>query len=277
MAAAGGARNRVGRKRSLAPQRDARGRAARPRARVRRLTPGRAAGSMAALDRSPADLEAFVRARTAPAPVPLAPELALFQATELTPLWRATSAELRGWDDSPFWAFAWPGGQALARHLLDRPALVRGRSVFDFASGSGLAAIAAARAGAARVVACDHDPFCATAVALNAGLNGVRVEFRGGDPIGDPLHGTDLVLAGDVFYEAALAERSLAWFRALARRGATVLAGDPGRIYSPRDGLVERAAYDVPTTLEIEATAIRRTRVLEVLPGREGAAGDVPR
>ena len=209
---------------------------------------------------------AFVRERTAPAPVPLAPEIVVYQATELTPLWRATASELHAWDDSPYWAFPWAGGQALARHVLDHPALVRGRRVLDFATGSGLVAIAAARAGAARVVAADLDPFCAAAVRLNAALNAVAVEFRSGDAIGDPLDGFDLLLAGDVFYERPLAERSLAWMRALARRGVRVLAGDPGRNYSPRDGLAEIATYDVPTSPEVEAGNRLRTRVLEVLP-----------
>jgi len=214
--------------------------------------------------RSASELEAFVRGRTAPAPVPLVPEIALHQATEVTPLWHATAGELEGWDDSPYWAFPWAGGQALARHLLDHPELVRGRAVLDFASGSGLVAIAAARAGAARVVAADVDPFCAAAIPMNAALNGVRVAVRTGDPIGEHLPGIDLVLAGDVFYERALAERSLGWFRSLVGRGTRVLAGDPGRIYSPPHGLRVLAEYAVPCSTEIEASARMPTRVLEV-------------
>jgi predicted nicotinamide N-methyase len=210
------------------------------------------------------ELEDFVRERTVIAPVPLAPEIALHQATALAPLWTATAREIEGWDGSPFWAFPWAGGQALARHLLDHPHLVRGRSVFDFCTGSGLVAIAAVRAGAARVVAADLDPFCGSALALNAALNGVAVEFRAGDPIGDPLPDFDVVLAGDVFYERPLAERGLAWFQALARRGALVLVGDPGRNYSPLEGLVELAIYDVPTSPEIEAPPVLRTRVYQV-------------
>ncbi len=211
---------------------------------------------------------AFIRARTAPAPVPLAPELVLYQATELTPLWRATASELHAWDDSPYWAFPWAGGQALARHVLDRPELVRGLRVLDFATGSGLVAIAAARAGAARVVAVDVDPFCRGAVGLNAALNGVDVAFHAADPLGAPLDapplaGTDVVLAGDVFYERALAARAAAWFRALAREGVRVLAGDAGRVYAPSDGFAEVAVHDVPTTVEIEDAPLRRARVLE--------------
>ncbi len=213
-----------------------------------------------------AELLAFVRQRTAAAPVPLVPEIRLHQASALTPLWHATAADLAGWDDSPFWAFPWAGGQALARHLLDTPALVRGRRVVDFAAGSGLVAIAAIRAGAAAALACDVDPFCAAAVRANAELNGVEVSFRAGDPIGDPLDGRDVVLAGDVFYERDLAARSFAWFRALAARGALVLAGDAGRTYAPADGFDVLAAYDVPTTEEIEDAPLKRARVLSVRP-----------
>ena len=211
-------------------------------------------------------LREFIRSHTAVLPVPLAAELRLHQASELTPLWRATAADLKQWDDSPFWAFAWAGGQALARYVLDHPEVVRGRSVLDFATGSGLVAIAAARAGAARVVAADLDPFCEAAVTLNAALNGVSIEFQPGDPIGGPLPGVEVVLAGDVFYERPLAERSMAWFRELAARGSTVLAGDPGRNYSPSAGFAVIARYDVPTTLEIEGLPILATRVLEISP-----------
>ncbi|HEY6104727.1 MAG TPA: 50S ribosomal protein L11 methyltransferase [Anaeromyxobacteraceae bacterium] len=212
-----------------------------------------------------AELVEFVRARTAPAPVPLAPEISLYTATDLTPLWRAASMELEGWDPSPYWAFPWVGGQALARFLLDHPETVRGQSVFDFAAGSGLCAVAAMKAGAARAVAADLDPVCQAAVRLNAELNGVAVTFRPGDAIGDPLPGFDLVLAGDVFYERPLAEGAVAWFRALARRGVRVLAGDPGRLYSPQEGMRDLASYDVPATREIEARPVMRTWVLEVM------------
>lgn len=212
------------------------------------------------------ELLAFVRERTAPAPVPLVPELRVHQATELTPLWHATARELEGWDDSPFWAFPWAGGQALARHLLDVPALVRGRRVVDFATGSGLVALAALRAGAEEVAAWDLDPFCEAAVRLNAALNGLGPAFRAGDPIGAPLPGVEVLLAGDVFYERRLAERALSWFRTLAARGVRVLAGDAGRVYAPRDGFEVRFEADVPTTVEIEDAPVRRARVLEILP-----------
>jgi predicted nicotinamide N-methyase len=209
----------------------------------------------------------FIRERTAPAPVPLVPELSLYQATELTPLWHATAADLRGWDDSPYWAFPWAGGQALARHVLDHPALVAGRRVLDFAAGSGLVAIAAARAGAAEAIAVDVDPFCRAAVSLNAALNGVEIPFREESPLDLPLPDAEVVLAGDVFYERALAAGATAWFAALALQGTLVLAGDAGRVYAPAAGHVEVAAYDVPTTVEIEDAPVRRARVLRFVAG----------
>jgi predicted nicotinamide N-methyase len=141
---------------------------------------------------------------------------------------------------------------------------VRGKVVVDFATGSGLVAIAAARAGAASVVALDVDPFCEAAVALNAGLNGVAVAFRAGDPLGSALAGTDVVLAGDVFYERALAAGALAWFRALAASGVRVLAGDAGRAYAPPGGFRVLGEHDVPTSADIEDGPIRRARVLEI-------------
>jgi predicted nicotinamide N-methyase len=207
----------------------------------------------------------FVRERTGPAPVPYVPELTVYQATELTPLWHATAAELHAWDDSPYWAFPWAGGQALARHVLDHPETVRGLRVLDFATGSGLVALAAARAGAASVEAVDVDPFCRAAVELNAALNHVTIAFRAEDPRGS-LPAVDVVLAGDVFYERALAEGALAWFRALTAAGIRVVAGDAGRSHAPADGFTELAVHDVPTTVEIEDQPVRRARVLEFLP-----------
>ena len=208
----------------------------------------------------------FIRSRTAITPVPLVPEIALYQATEMTELWRATSADLAGWDDSPFWAFPWAGGQALARHVLDHPELVAGLRVADFGTGSGLVAIAAAKAGAASVVAYDHDPFCEAAVRLNSGRNGVVVEFEARSPLGEDFPSVDVVLAGDVFYEKQMAERFLVWGRALAGRGVRVLAGDPGRLYSPQEGVTDRGAHDVPTSTAIEERLVMKTWILELLP-----------
>lgn len=216
-------------------------------------------------DPAPERYAAFVRARTRPAPVPLVPELSLRQAAEVTALWRAAEAELEGREATPYWAFPWAGGQALARYVLDRPELVRGKRVFDLATGSGLVALAAARAGAAAVVACDVDPLAAAAVRLNAELNGLEIAFRAGDPLSAPLPGFDVVLAGDVFYERRLAAASAAWLAARAAEGALALVGDPGRTYSVAAGLLERAAYEVPTSLAIEGGSRLRTRVLEVL------------
>ena len=209
----------------------------------------------------------LVRTRTAPAPVALVPEITTWQATELTPLWHATSAELERYDASPFWAFPWAGGQALARHLLDHPELVRGRRVLDFATGSGLVGIAAARAGAARVVGADVAPFCEAVVPMNVELNGVSLELRLADLLSGPLEGFDVVVAGDVFYEQPLAGRALAWLRGLAAQGMTVLAGDPGRLYSPREGVRDLARYEVPVSREIEERPVMRTWVLEIQPG----------
>ncbi len=208
----------------------------------------------------------FVLERTTPAPVPLVPELVVRQAAEVHGLWQAARSEPGAWDDSPYWAFPWAGGQALSRWLLDHPAAVQGRRVVDFATGSGLVAIAALRAGAAEVVALDRDPFAEAAVELNAAANGVSVPFRAGDAIGAPLPGVEVLLAGDVFYERGLAEGSLRWFRALAARGVRVLVGDAGRTYAPTDGFAELATYDVPTTTAIEAAGSKRARVLEVHP-----------
>jgi predicted nicotinamide N-methyase len=210
------------------------------------------------------DLRAFVEARTTPAPVPFVPELVLHQAADVHGLWEEARAAF-AWDDSPYWAFPWAGGQALARHLLDHPALVRGRRVADFATGSGLVGLAALRAGAAEVLALDRDPLAEAAVALNATANGLALPFRAGDAIGSTLPGVDVLLAGDVFYERGLAEGALRWFRALAARGVRVLAGDAGRTYAPAAGVTELASYDVPTSTAIEASGLRRARVLEVL------------
>jgi predicted nicotinamide N-methyase len=217
----------------------------------------------------PATLAAWrdlVRTQTAPAPVALVPEILTYQATQLTPLWHATSAQLERYDASPFWAFPWAGGQALARHLLDHPELVRGRRVLDFATGSGLVAIAALKAGAARVDATDVSPFCEVVVPLNAALNGVALEVRLEDLLGRPLPGVEVLLAGDVFYEQPLAGRALPWFRALAAAGTVVLVGDPGRLYSPQEGVLELGVYQVPVSQEIEDRAVMRTWVEQVLP-----------
>jgi predicted nicotinamide N-methyase len=200
----------------------------------------------------PAEPGDFVRANTVIAAPPLVPEIQLYLASEITPLWHATEASLaKNQLPPPYWAFAWAGGQALARHILDHPALVRGRTVLDFGAGSGLVAIAAAMAGA-RVTAAEIDPFATAAIALNAALNGVEIALERADVIGREPIPWHAVLAGDMCYERPLAERLTLWLRALAARGVTVLLGDPGRAYLPASGLLALARYDVPTSLELE-------------------------
>jgi predicted nicotinamide N-methyase len=202
----------------------------------------------------PAD---FVRANTVVAAPPLVPEIRLHLASEITPLWHATEESLaRAQLPPPYWAFAWAGGQALARHILDHPELVRERGVLDFGAGSGLVALAAARAGAL-VTAAEIDPLAAAAIALNAALNGLAVAIERADVIGCEPAPWDVVLAGDMCYERPLAERLTRWLRALAVRGALVLLGDPGRAYLPASGLEALARYSVPTTLELEDRTTR--------------------
>ena len=203
----------------------------------------------------------FIRANTALLNPPHVAEIALHLADEAHDLWRRTEEEMAGIGlPPPFWAFAWAGGQGLARYILDHPQIVAGKTVLDFASGSGLVAIAAARAGARRVTAADIDPFCQAAIGLNADANNVAVAFDGSDLIGTD-GGWDVVLAGDVFYEKPLAERLVPWFAALKARGAEILVGDPGRSYLPKAGLERRAVYEVPVTRALEDAEVKRTTV----------------
>lgn len=207
------------------------------------------------------EAEAFIRAETRLLPVPHAPEIRLHLADEAIPLWQKTEEELDAMGlPPPFWAFAWAGGQALARHVLDHPGLVAGKAVLDFASGSGLCGIAAMLAGAARVTAAEIDPFALVAIGLNAGVNGVALETHAGDLIGSD-GGWDVVFAGDIFYEKALAERVFAWLNALERRGALVLIGDPGRSYLPKDRLHAVASYQVPVTRALEDSEVKKSSV----------------
>jgi predicted nicotinamide N-methyase len=207
-----------------------------------------------------ADPAAFIRANTRLLPVPHAPEIRLHLADEATDLWQKTEDELGQIGlEPPYWAFAWAGGQALARFILDRPEFVRGRRVLDFASGSGLTAIAAAKAGAAQVFANDIDDFAMAAIALNAEANGVALESLAEDVIGRSEW--DIVLAGDVCYEREMAARVTEWLTGLAAQGVTVLLGDPGRNYLAKDKLEKLAEYAVPTTRALEDTEIRRTAV----------------
>lgn len=212
------------------------------------------------------DAEAFLRAHTAVASPPLVPEIALHLATEITPIWQATEAWLGEQGiEPPFWAFAWPGGLATARLLLDEPGRVAGRRVLDFAAGCGIAAIAAAMAGAAAVEAAELDPLAVAAIRANAALNGVAVRALEGDVVGQPCR-WDTVLAGDVCYEAPMTRHILPWLRSLAAAGAEVLLADPGRAYLPREGVAELARLTVPTTRELEDREAREVAILRLLP-----------
>jgi predicted nicotinamide N-methyase len=212
------------------------------------------------------DPAAFIQAQTTLVAPPLTPEIRLHLATEITPIWEATEASLAAMNlPPPYWAFAWPGGQALTRFLIDHPDWVKGKRVLDFAAGSGLSAIGAAKAGAVQVQAAEIDDLALAAIALNARTNGVAIDLVREDLIGvEPRW--DVVLAGDVCYERPMAERIIAWFRALAGRGVAILMGDPGRAYLPQSGLVELARYQVPTSLELEDRTLRETIVWRLMP-----------
>lgn len=194
--------------------------------------------------------EEFVRAYTALTHVPLVPEIALHLATEITPIWQATEDWLAARDLAPpFWAFAWPGGQALARHILDNPASVAGHRVLDFAGGCGIAATAAALAGAASVEAADIDPLATAAVRLNAAVNKAVATAETIDLVGSDCR-WDLILCGDVCYERPMTAHILPWLHDMARC-ATVWIADPGRAYLPT-GLQPFAWYRVATSRELE-------------------------
>ncbi|MBS1180924.1 MAG: prmA 1 [Proteobacteria bacterium] len=205
---------------------------------------------------------AFILRETRLQAPPLVPEIRLQLADEAMDLWQATEADLgRVGLPPPFWAFAWAGGQALARHVLDHPEIVRGARVLDFAAGSGIVAIAAGLAGARDVVATDIDPYARAAILINAGNNGVAVEAPDIDYLDRGADGFDLVLAGDVFYERPMAVRVEPFLRAAQARGAAVLFGDPGRAYLPAAGIAPLASYEVPVPRAIEDRDVRTTRV----------------
>ena len=199
------------------------------------------------------------------APVPLVPELSVYTARAVNPVWFETARWLDDDDANvPFWCVPWAGGQALARYLLDHPDTVRGANVLDFACGGGVVAIAAARSGA-RVSAVDIDPLACVATELAAEANAVVIDVKTSDVVGDRLSGIDIVLAGDVWYEPGPSARFRRWFERLARGGLTVLTSDAGRGYVPRR-VRELASYDVPTPFDLEATSVRPTRVLAIEP-----------
>ena len=213
------------------------------------------------------DRRAFIVQNTRLQAPPHAPELALHLADEITPIWRLTeeAREEMGLPP-PFWAFAWAGGQALARYVLDNPHVVAGKRVIDFASGSGIVAIAAMKAGAARVLAADIDVFCGAAIALNAQANGVAVDFTQANLLDAAPPAADVILAGDICYEKPLAEAVMVWLGQARAAGAAVLIGDPGRTYLPKARLAQLAEYSVPVTRELEDLEIKRTTVWELVP-----------
>lgn len=213
------------------------------------------------------DKSAFIRANTRLRPVPLAPEIVLHVADEAVPLWHKTEEELgEAGLPPPFWAFAWAGGQALARHVLDNADNMRGKTVLDLASGSGLVGIAAMKAGAASVIAADLDAFACAAAQLNAAENNVTLTTCPDDLLGaSDDRRWDVILAGDIFYERDTAQRAFDFLSAHAARGATILIGDPGRSYLPRDKLRRIADYSVPVTRDLEDTEIKQTAVWTLL------------
>jgi predicted nicotinamide N-methyase len=208
--------------------------------------------------------ESFIRENARLLPVPHVPEISLFVADEAVPLWQKTEEELGEMGlPPPFWAFAWAGGQALARYILDHPETVRGKRVLDLACGSGLVAIAAKKAGAKEVIANDIDEFAAAAVALNAEANSVSIRWEILDRLGDDASPETfgVVLAGDIFYERDTAARALSFLRRIKAQGALVFVGDPGRAYLPKEKMIVLAEYEVPVIRDLEDAEIKRTKV----------------
>jgi predicted nicotinamide N-methyase len=212
----------------------------------------------------------FVQSNTRLRPVSHVPELLLHQADEPIEIWELTEGAQHAQQPPPFWAFPWAGGLALARYLLDHPAVVAGRSVLDLASGSGLVALAAARAGAASVRAVDIDPTAAAAIRLNADANGLAVTVAVADILDGDAGDADVVLAGDVFYSQAMAERMLGYLRRAALAGAEVLVGDPERAFLPREQFTPLAVADVTVPPVLESTTVRRTTVWRLRSGQLG-------
>jgi len=207
-------------------------------------------------------LNPFIAAHTTLTHAPLVPEIALHLATEITPIWQASEAWLQQANiEPPFWAFAWPGGQVIARHVLDHPNVVRGRRVLDFAAGCGIAAIACALSGA-RAEAAEIDAMAIAAIQLNAATNDAAVTTLAEDVVGQPCR-WDLILCGDVCYEAPMTAHILPWLKRMAAE-TEVWVADPGRAYLPMDGLTPLAEFDVPTSLELEDRTLRRTKLFRL-------------
>jgi len=215
---------------------------------------------------APLEFTTFVARNTRAQSPPLLPEIALHLASEVLPLWQMTEERLEETGlPPPYWAFAWAGGQALARFILDNPHIVAGKRVLDFGAGSGLVAIAAAKSGATHVIAAEIDDFAKAAIALNARLNDVAIDIVTRDLISEPV-AADVLLVGDMCYEKPLADRLTAWLDGLARQGKLILLGDPGRSYFPRQGLSELARYGVQTTRALEDSDLRSTGVFRLDP-----------
>lgn len=211
------------------------------------------------------DHPGFIRQNTSVLAPPLVPEVTLHLAHEAVPIWQKTEEELGEIGlPPPFWAFAWAGGQALSRYVLDHPQLVKGKSVLDLATGSGLVAIAAKKAGARSVLAADIDGFACAAARLNAQANDVAIDITDRDLLQEPPPDCDVILVGDLFYEKALAERVHAWLIQAKQKGAVVLIGDPGRSYLPKPALLHVIDYNVPVTRELEDSEIKRTAVWRI-------------
>ncbi|MEQ1943628.1 methyltransferase [Mesorhizobium sp. VNQ89] len=210
---------------------------------------------------TPDNAERFILDNTRLQPPPHVPEVKLHLADEAHDLWQRTEDELSEIGlPPPFWAFAWAGGQGLARYVLDNPHTVSGKRVLDFATGSGLVAVAAWKSGAGDVTAADIDPFCAAAVRLNTAANGAAATFDGRDLVGHVVD-ADVLLAGDVFYDRAFADRLIPWFAKLVQSGTDIIVGDPGRSYLPRERLTKLAEYQVPVTRALEDAEVKRTVV----------------
>jgi predicted nicotinamide N-methyase len=224
------------------------------------------------------DPVAFIRAQTIVEAAAIVPEIQLHLATEVTPLWQLTEERLKGSDlPPPYWAFAWPGGQGLARYILDNPSEVKDKCVIDFAAGCGIAAIAAMKAGAKQALTVDIDRLALEAVKLNAALNGVTV---GGEDLIDMEKAPkriDVILAGDVCYQQAMSARLLRWLWLCTAKGIKVIIADPGRAYVPQEGLRKLSTYTVPTSRDLEDQESRTVIVWELTPPAGARpSGDIP-
>lgn len=213
---------------------------------------------------------AFITSNTSLIAPPAVPELKLHLATAFDPIWRMTEEMFASKNiPAPFWCVAWPGGQALARYLLDHPHMVAGKRVFDFASGSGLVALAAKRAGATHVIANDIDPVSMAAITLNAKANDLELIIEHKNRLNAPVEDADIILAGDFCYEWPMAGYAVEWMRGLVQAGKTVLFADPGRLYAPKEGIEELFSITIPTSRDVEDNDHKTVRVFRLLAAEE--------